>query len=81
MKPYIFLLTLTSTIACLAQQTPPVATQFGKFQTLGSQQGAAAVDPYAEKLPQGETPRTPLMASPGYSPAIGRRTPSAKTSI
>ena len=43
---------------CFAQQ-PVVNTQDGRLQTVGSQQGAAAVNPYAAKLQEGPTPRTP----------------------
>jgi hypothetical protein len=50
-------------MVCFAQQPPAVNTQAvntqdGRLQTLGSQQGASGVDPYAAKLPQGPTPRT-----------------------
>jgi hypothetical protein len=58
MTRFIFLFTLTSSIACFAQQTPAPTTQDGKFQTLGSQQGAAAANPYVRKLPEGPTPTT-----------------------
>ncbi len=42
-----------------AQQQAPVNSNDGRLTTLGSQQGANAVDPYAVQLPKGPTPRTP----------------------
>ena len=44
--------------AAWGQQSTPVESRDGRLQTLGSQQGAAGVNPYAAKLPSGPTPRT-----------------------
>jgi hypothetical protein len=58
----LLLTTLLLAAAASAQQTPAVNTQDGRFQTLGSQQGQAAIDPYATtdaaKVPNGPAPRT-----------------------
>src|ERR1700740_969948 len=58
---------------CFGQQAPAVNTQDGKLQTLGSQQGAAAANPYAAKLPEGPTPR----AADGKPDLSGNWTPNA----
>src|SRR5437588_57947 len=45
--------------AIVAQQTPAVTSPDGRLQTLGSQQGKSAVDPYAAKGPStAPAPRT-----------------------
>ena len=43
---------------CYGQQPAPANTPDGRLQTLGSQQGAAAINPYASKTPDGPAPRT-----------------------
>src|SRR5712691_11705369 len=50
-KFQLLISTLLVAGAIFAQQTPAVNTQDGRFQTLGSQQGKNAVDPYAAKGP------------------------------
>jgi len=59
MKPVLLISTLLLAGAAIAQQTPAVNTQDGRFQTLGSQQGKNAIDPYAGKGPStAPAPRT-----------------------
>ena len=79
MKSSILLFATASSMVCFAQQTPPVKTPDAPLQTLGSQQGANAATPYDRNCRRGLR-REPPTASP-ISLAIGRRTPSAKTSI
>src|SRR5690242_17868149 len=61
MKSRLFFALIAATLLAaisFGQQTPAVNTPDGRLQTLGSQQGAAAANPYAAKVPDGPTPRT-----------------------
>jgi len=66
-------LALLTVGGCLGQPAPAVNTPDGRLQTLGSQQGLAAFNPYAANLPTGPTPRT----TDGHPDLSGNWAPSA----
>ena len=55
---YVVFLAGVFTVICYGQQAAPATSPDGRLQTLGSQQGAAAINPYAAKTPDGPAPRT-----------------------
>jgi len=73
MKTCLIALTLGLGVTSFAQQTAPKNTPDAPLQTLGSQQGAAAVNPYERDLPKGPTPR----AADGHPDLSGNWAPNA----
>jgi len=64
---------IAAQLSALAQQQAPVNSNDGRLQTLGSQQGPAAFDPYATKVSTAPTPR----AADGHPDLSGNWAPNA----
>src|SRR5215475_10156571 len=72
MKIHLVMIAAIATL-CFGQEKPAPNTEDGKLETIGSQQGANAARPYANKLPEGPTPRT----ADGHPDLSGNWAPNA----